>query len=186
MTQDEIYKDTKDRMQKSVEAVVREFGAVRTGKASIHLLDTVKVEAYGTTMPINQVATISAPEPRLLIVQAFDKTTVGDIVKGIQKADLGLNPMVDGQTIRLPIPALNEERRKELVKQCKNLAEDGRVAVRNVRRDANDKIKKAQKDKEISEDQEKDSLVEIQKMTDETIKKIDELLEKKEKEMMEV
>lgn len=184
--QEEIYQETKERMTKSVEAVGREFSAVRTGKASIHLLDMVKVEAYGSTMPLNQVATISAPEPRLLVVQAFDKATVPEIVKGIQKADLGMNPIVDGQTIRLPVPALNEERRKDLVRHCKNLAEEGRVAIRNIRRDANDSIKKAQKDKELSEDQEKDSLAEIQKMTDASIKEIDVLLEAKEKDVMEV
>jgi len=184
--QEELYKDTKERMAKSIEAVGREFSAVRTGKASVHLLDMVKVEAYGSTMPLNQVATISAPEPRLLVVQAFDKTTVSEIVKGIQKADLGLNPIVDGQTIRLPVPALNEERRKNLAKQCKNLAEEGRVAIRNIRRDANDTIKKAQKDKDISEDQEKDSFAEIQKYTDASIKEIDVLLEAKEKDVLEV
>lgn len=183
---EQIYKDTKDRMQKSVEATSRELDTVRTGKASIHILDTVKVEAYGTSMPLNQVATINAPEPRLLVVQAFDKSTVGDIVKGIQKADLGLNPAVDGQIIRLPVPALNEERRKELVRHCKNLAEEGRVAIRNVRRDANDQLKKAQKDKDISEDQEADGHDRIQELTDEYIKQIDDLLEAKEKDVMEV
>jgi len=183
---EQIYKDTKTRMQKSVDATSRELDTVRTGKASVHILDTVKVEAYGTTMPLNQVATITAPEPRLLMVQAFDKTTVGDIVKGIQKADLGFNPAVDGQTIRLPVPALNEERRKELVRHCKNLAEEGRVAIRNVRRDANEQLKKAQKDKEISEDQEADGHDKIQDMTNEYTKKIDDLLEAKEKDVMEV
>ena len=183
---DALIKDTKQRMQKSVEAVGRELGTVRTGKASIHLLDTVKVEAYGSVMPLNQVANATAPEPRLLMVQAFDKSTVGDIVKGIQKADLGLNPVVDGQIIRIPIPPLNEERRKELVRHCKNIAEDGRVAIRNIRRDANEQAKKAQKNKELSEDQEADVHDEVQKLTDESIKHIDELLEKKEKDVMEV
>ena len=182
----EIYEDTKERMHKSVEALSREFAVVRTGKASTHLLDTVKVDAYGSTMPLNQLATVAAPEPRLIVVQAFDKTTVGDIVKAIQKADLGLNPNVDGQIIRLPIPALNEERRKELARHCHKVAEDGRVAVRNIRRDANDHVKKLQKDSEISEDQEADAHDEIQKLTDEHIKEIDGLLAKKEKEVMEV
>ena len=127
---DALIQDTKQRMQKSVEAASRELGTVRTGKASVHLLDTVKVEAYGSVMPLNQVANATAPEPRLLMIQAFDKSTVGNIVKGIQKADLGLNPTVDGQVIRIPVPPLNEERRKELVKHCKNIAEDGRVAIR--------------------------------------------------------
>lgn len=183
---DALKKDTADRMKKTVEATNRELGTVRTGKASVHLLDTVKVEAYGSTMPLNQVATASAPEPRLLTVTAFDKTTVPEIVKGIQKADLGLNPLVDGNLIRIPIPALNEDRRKELVKHCKNVAEEGRIAIRNIRRDANDHIKKLQKDKEISEDQEADGHDEVQKMTDDYIKKIDELLAHKETEVMEV
>ena len=183
---DELFKETKEKMLKSVEAVQREFRVVRTGKASTHLLDTVKVEAYGSTMPLNQVATVSAPEPRLLTIQAFDKNTVGDIVKGIQVANLGLNPSVDGQVIRIPVPALNEERRKELVKHCKHIAEEGRVAIRNIRRDANEHLKKAQKDKTISEDQEADGHDEIQKITDETTKQIDVLLEEKETEVMEV
>lgn len=181
-----LLKETKERMQKSVEAVSKELGSVRTGKASVHLLDNVKVEAYGTVMPLNQVANATAPEPRLLVVQAFDKSTVGDIVKGIQKADLGLNPVVDGQVIRVPIPPLNEERRKELVKHCKHLAEEGRVAIRNIRRDANEKAKKAQKDKKISEDQEADLHEKVQDLTNEFIKKIDEIAEKKETEVMEV
>ncbi len=183
---EEIYKDTHDRMEKTIEAVQREFATIRTGKATPQLLDTVTVEAYGTRMPIVQVATVNAPEPRLLVVQAFDKTTVGDIVKGIQAADLGLNPQVDGQTIRVPIPPLNEERRKALVKQCKHLAEEGRVAVRNIRRDANEHLKQAEKDKKISEDQHHDGLDHVQKETDEHIKTIDTLLEAKEKEVMEV
>jgi ribosome recycling factor len=183
---DAVYKDTKARMSKSVEAVSREFTAVRTGKASPSLLDTVRVEAYGTQMPINQLATIATPEPRLLVLQAFDKSTVGAIVKGIQVADLGFNPVVDGQTIRIPIPPLNEERRKEMVKRCKTIAEEGRVSVRNIRRDSNDVLKKGEKDKEISEDELKKGLDEIQKFTDDFIKKIDELLERKDKDLMEV
>ncbi len=183
---EELYKDTKERMQKTVDSVSRELSTVRTGKASAHLLDTVRVEAYGSTMPLNQLATITVPEARLLVVQVFDKNTVGDVVKAIQKADLGLNPAVDGQLIRLPVPALNEERRKDLVRHCKNLAEEGRVAIRNIRRDVNDRIKKEEKASNISEDQSKDGLDEVQKLTDEYIKKIDELVAKKEKEVMEV
>ncbi len=183
---DEIYKSTRERMSKTVENLSRELGTIRTGKATPRILDTVKVEAYGSVMPLNQVASVSAPEARLVVVQAFDKSTVGDIVKAIQKADLGLNPAVDGQLIRLAIPPLNEERRKELVKQCKNLAEEGRVAVRNIRRDANDQLKKAEKDKKISEDQHKDGLDEVQKMTDERIKQIDEVVNRKEQEVLEV
>jgi ribosome recycling factor len=183
---DEIFKDVKARMKKSVDATARELATIRTGKATPQLLDTVKVEAYGTTMPLNQVATITVPEPRLLVVQAFDKSTVGNISKAIQKADLGLNPMVDGHIIRLPIPALNEERRKDLVKQCKHLAEEGKVAVRNVRRDANEHIKHSEKDHKISEDDAKHGLDEIQKFTDDHIHQIDTILVKKEKEVMEV
>ncbi len=183
---DELFKETKERMHKTIEALTREFATVRTGKASVHLLDSVRVEAYGTKMPLNQLATVSAPEPRLLVVQAFDKSTVGDIVKAIQLADLGLNPQVDGQIIRLPIPALNEERRKELARHCKNIAEESRVAIRNIRRDANDRIKKAQKEKVISEDEQSDALERVQELTDEHIKQIDEMLAKKEKEVMEV
>jgi len=182
----ELYKDANARMEKTIETIVREFASVRTGKATPHLLDTVKVESYGATMPLNQVGTISAPEPRLLVIQAFDKSTVGDIVKGIQKADLGLNPVVDGSLIRIPIPALNEERRLDLVKHCKALAEEGRIAIRNIRREANEQAKKMEKAKEISEDQEADAHDEIQKSTDDHVKRIDELLAKKEKEVMEV
>jgi len=169
--QEAYKKEIDQKMDKTVEVVGSEFRAVRTGKANAHLLDTVKVEAYGTSMPLNQVATVNAPEPRLLVVQAFDKGTVGDIIKGIQSADLGLNPIADGATIRVPIPALNEERRKEMARQCKNLAEEGRVAIRNIRRDANEHIKKLQKDKEVSEDQEHDLHDEIQKLTDNHTKK---------------
>ena len=183
---DALYKETQDKMAKSVESVMREFSTVRAGKATPQLLDNVKVEAYGSTLPLNQVATVSAPEPRLLVIQAFDKGTVGDIVKGIQKADLGFNPVADGQIVRIPIPPLNEERRKELVKQCKDIAEKGKIAVRNNRRDANDQAKNAQKNKDISEDQEKDAKTKIQEFTDNSIKKIDEILGQKEKEVMAV
>lgn len=183
---DTVYKDARERMRKSVDAVAREFLAVRTGKASPHLLDTVKVETYGSVMPLNQLATISVPDPRMLSLQVFDKSTVGDIVKAIQTADIGLNPIVDGQTVRLPVPAPNEDRRRELVKHCKHLSEEGRVAIRNVRRDANERVKNLQKEKNISEDQEADGHDEIQKLTDENIKKIDDMMNEKEKEVMEV
>ena len=183
---DEIYKQTREKMQKTLEAVHRDLNAVRTGKASSHLLDTVRVEAYGTMMPLNQVATIATPEPRLLLVQAFDKTVVGEIVKAIQKADLGFNPIVEGAVLRIPVPALNEERRKELVKHCKHVAEEGRVAVRNIRRDANEHLKKEGKGHGVSEDQEKQAHDKIQKMTDDYIKQIDEMVNKKEQEVMAV
>lgn len=183
---DQIYKEAKERMHKSVEAVARELTTVRTGKASPHLLDMVRVEAYGSTMPLNQVATINTPEPRLITVQPFDKSTISDIVKGIQKADLGLNPSVDANLIRIVVPQLNEERRKELVRHCKQLAEEGKVAVRNIRREFNDKIKALKKDSKLSEDQEADGHDRIQKITDEQVKKIDDLFSKKEVEVMEV
>jgi ribosome recycling factor len=182
----DILKDAKSRMDKSIEAVTKELASVRTGKASVHLLDTVKVEAYGSTMPLNQLATVSAPEPRLLVVQPYDKGTSGDIVKGIYKADLGLNPNVDGPIIRIVVPALNEERRRELVKHCKHLAEEGRVAIRNIRRDANEHIKKAEKDKKASEDDAANARDEIQEVTNNHIARIDELLERREAEVMEV
>ncbi|HUV31582.1 MAG TPA: ribosome recycling factor [Acidobacteriota bacterium] len=183
---EKIYEETRTRMTKTVEAVARELGTVRTGKASPHLLDSVKVEAYGSTLPLMQLATISAPEPRLLVVQAFDKSTVGEIVKGIQKADLGLNPAAEGNAIRLVVPALNEERRMELAKHCKHIAEEGRVAIRNIRRDINDRVKNAQKEKQISEDQAADGHDEVQKLTNDFIEQIDQLLTRKEKEVMEV
>lgn len=183
---DKIEKDARDRMHKTLETLKREFATIRTGKASPHLLDTVSVEAYGTHMPLNQVATITAPEPRLIVVTAFDKSTVGNIAKGIQAADLGLNPLVDGQVIRVPVPALNEERRKTLVKQCHKLAEEGRVAIRNIRRDANEHLKKSEHESEISEDDMNKGLEKIQKMTDEHIKQVNDLLGVKEKEVLEV
>lgn len=182
----DFFEKTKERMAKSVEAVSHELSSIRTGKASIHLLDNVKVEAYGTVMPLNQLATITAPEPRLVMIQAFDKSTVGDIIKGIQKGDLGLNPTADGAVVRIPVPALNEERRKELVKQCKHLAEEGRIAIRNIRRDANENAKNLQKEKNISEDQEADAHDEVQKATDDFIKQIDKMVENKETDVMEV
>jgi ribosome recycling factor len=159
---------------------------VRTGKATTALLDPVRVEYYGSHVPLSQVAGLSAPEPRLLIVQPWDKTLVGEIAKAIQKSDLGLNPISDGQVLRIPIPPLNEERRRELVKVVKKMVEEGRVAVRNVRRDGNEELKKLQKDKKISEDAEKKSQAEVQKLTDKHIAQMDELLSKKEAEIMEV
>jgi len=183
---DEIYKQTREKMQKTLDTIHKELNSVRTGKASAHLLDTVKVEAYGTTVPLNQVATVAVPEPRLMVVQAFDKTVVSEIVKAIQKADLGFNPIVEGAVLRIPVPALNEERRRELVKHCKHVAEEGRVAVRNIRRDANEHLKREGKGHGISEDQEKQAHDKIQKMTDDFIKQIDDVVTKKEQEVMAV
>lgn len=180
------FKEAEDKMHKTVEAIIRELHTVRTGKASAHLLDTVRVEAYGTVMPINQVATVAAPEPRLIVLTPFDKTLSGTIVKAIQKADLGFNPNVDGQLIRIVIPALNEERRKELVKHCKHVAEEGRVAVRNIRRDANEHSKKLLKEHNVTEDEEKQALDKMQKLTDDYIYQIDKLVSQKETEIMQV
>ncbi|MFH2036011.1 MAG: ribosome recycling factor [Candidatus Zixiibacteriota bacterium] len=181
-----IISETSDKMEKSYKSIQRDFGSLRTGKASAALLDNVKVDYHGTVMQLNQVASVSAPEPRLLVVQAWDKSVVGEIVKGIQHADLGLNPMAEGNIIRLPIPALTEERRKDLVKRCKKTAEEGKIAIRNVRRDANDNLKKALKNKDISEDDQKKALDNIQTITDEYINKVDELMEAKEAEIMEI
>lgn len=184
--QDKIMTDTERRMQKSVEAVTHDLGGIRSGKATPALLDSVKVEAYGQKTPLNQVASISVPDPKSLVVQPWDKTIVGEVVKAIQIAELGFNPQVEGNIVRIPVPPLSEERRRELAKLCKKIAEDGKVAIRNVRRDANDQLKKAEKDKQISEDQQHRSMDKIQELTDKFIKKVDELVEAKEKEIMSV
>jgi ribosome recycling factor len=176
----------RQRMEGAIEALRREFSGVRTGKASPALLDTVKVDAYGSPMPINQVGTVSAPEPRMLIVQPWDKSLIKAIEKGLRESDLGLNPSNDGQVIRIPIPALTEERRKEYVKMVHKLTEEARVAVRNVRRDANDEIKHRQKDEGLSEDDIRREQGEVQKLTDQYIAKIEELMKHKEAEIMEV
>ena len=173
-------------MDKSVEAIKHEFNSVRTGKASPALLDLVKVEAYGAVMPLNQLATISAPEPRLLVVQPYDQSQIGAIERALMTSDLGLTPANDGKLIRLPIPALTEERRKEMVKIAHKIAEEGRVAVRNIRHDANKKVQGQEKSGEVSEDDARRLLKEIQELTDEHIHKIDEALKTKEAEIMEV
>ncbi len=182
----QILSDTEEKMNKSLLAVKRDFGSLRTGKASPALLDAIRVDYHGTIMPLNQLASISAPEPRLMVVQAWDKAIVGEISKAIQVADLGLNPQVDGNIIRLPIPPLNEERRRELVKHCKKIAEDGKIAVRNIRRDANDSLKNSEKEKSISEDDMKRGTVKVQEITDKYIDMIDEAMEAKETDIMEV
>ncbi len=181
----EIEKDAERRMSLAVESTVSEFTKIRTGKASTAILDSVRVDYYGSMVPIKQVANIGIPEPRLLTVQPWDKNIIGAIEKAIQVADIGLNPINDGHLIRLPIPQLTEERRSELAKICKKIAEDGRIAVRNIRRDANEKLKNAEKDHTISEDDSHRFQDNIQELTNETIKKIDELLENKEAEIME-
>jgi len=183
---DKVLKETEEKMLKSLQSVKKDFASLRTGKASPSLLDSVKVDYHGTILPLNQLASISAPEPRLLVIQAWDKGVVGEISKGIQKADLGLNPQVEGNIIRLPIPPLNEERRKELVKHCRKLSEEGKVAVRNIRREANEALKKAEKDRQIPEDDLKKGTDKIQKLTDKYIALVDEDMGSKEKEVMEV
>jgi ribosome recycling factor len=178
--------DARAHMEKAVDAMRREFASVRTGKASPALLDVVRVEAYGSKMPINQVATVSAPEPRLLIVQPWDKSLTHAIEKAIQTAELGLNPANDGNVIRVPIPALTEERRKEMVRMLHKLAEEGRVAIRHARQEANKELKRRQSTHEVSEDEVHKQMDEVQKMTDNYIHKIDDLVKAKEVEVMEV
>ncbi|MEO8449627.1 MAG: ribosome recycling factor [Gemmatimonadota bacterium] len=179
----EIVKHAKDGMHKAVENTKREFSAIRSGKASVHILDLVRVEAYGSTVPLNQVGMVSAPEPRLITVQAFDKSLIQAIEKAIRASELGLNPMTQGNLIRVPIPALSEERRKELVRVVHKLAEEGRVAIRHARTDALQKVKKVD---HISEDDKSRTEKDVQKTTDEHVKQIDQLLQGKEVEIMEV
>jgi len=180
------FKEAEGKMTKCVEATRNEFAAVRTGRATPALLDRLYVEAYGASVPLKQVATISAPDPRSLMIAAFDRNTVGDIRKAIEKSDLGLTPNVDGGSIRLSIPPLNEERRKELVKIVKKKGEDGKVAVRNVRHKVHDDLRTQLKDHDITEDENKRMQDQLQKMTDRSIKEIDQLIAAKEKEIMEV
>jgi len=173
-------------MEKAVEAVRREFTSVRTGKASPALLDTIRVDAYGSKMPINQVASVNAPEPRLLMVQPWDKNLVPVVEKAIRSAELGLNPASDGSVIRVPIPALNEERRREMVRLVHKIAEEGRIAIRHVRQEANKQIRSLEQEHELGEDDARRQVDEVQKITDEYIAKIDHLVKAKEQEVMEV
>ena len=176
----------KQRMEHALEGLRREFGSVRTGKASPALLDTVRVEAYGSRVPLNQVGTVSAPEPRMLTVQPWDRSLMKDIERAIRESDLGFNPSNDGQIIRIPVPALTEERRKEYVKMLHQLAEEARVAVRHARKEANDEIKHSQKDEGLSEDDVRREQDKVQKLTDQYIAKVEEILKHKEAEVMEV
>ena len=182
----ETYTQLKTRMEKAVEDFRREMGAVRTGRATVHMLDSVKVDYYGSAMPVTQIATVHTPDPQLITVTPFDPSSMAEIEKAIRSADLGLNPMNDGKMIRIPVPPLTEERRKEMVKHLHKILEEHRTAIRNIRRDGNDQIKKALKDKKISEDDERRSLEEIQKLTDDEIKKMEEMSKTKEKEVMEI
>ena len=181
----DVFAQLKTRMDKAVEDFRREMAATRTGRANVHMLDTVTADYYGEQMPLNQIATIHAPEPQMITVQPFDPSALAGIEKAIRGADLGLNPMNDGKIVRVPVPALTEERRKDMVKHLHKILEEHRTAIRNVRRDGNDAIKKALKDKTISEDDEKRAMDEIQKLTDDEIKKMEEMSKGKEKEVLE-
>ena len=182
----DILTDTEDRMKKSVDTIRQELAAIRTGRANPALLDSIKVDYYGSLLPLKQIANVAAPDPRLLVVQVFDRNAVVAVDKAIKSADIGLNPQADGNLLRLPIPPLTEERRYELMKFAHKLGEEGKVAIRNVRRDANDMIKDLEKQHEISEDQSHDALENIQKLTDKYTKQIDELLKMKEKDILDV
>lgn len=186
MSDKDVIKETKPRMETVIEDFRRKLATVRTGRAAVSLLDTVLVDYYGTMTPLNQMASVHAPEPQLLTVQPWDLTQLGAVEKAIRGADLGLNPSNDGKMVRIPIPALTEERRKQLVKQVHEIAEDHRTAVRNIRRDANERLKKLLKDKQISEDAERDGLDEIQKLTNSYTGKIDDLTKSKETELTSV
>src|SRR5438270_2049221 len=176
----------KTRMDKAVEDFRKAMAATRTGRASVHMLDSVNVDYYGSQMPLNQIAQVHAPEAQLITVQPFDPSSLGAIEKAIRAADLGLNPMNDGKIIRVPVPPLTEERRKDMVKHLHKVLEEHRTAIRNIRRDGNEAIKKALKDKKITEDEEKRAMDEIQKLTDDEIKKMEEMSKNKEKEVMEI
>ena len=182
----ESYTQLKTRMDKAVEDFRTQLTATRTGRASVHMLDTIKVDYYGSEMPLNQIAQVHAPESQLITVQPFDPSVLPAIEKAIRDANIGFNPQNDGKIVRIPVPPLTEERRKDMVKQLHKVLEDHRTAVRNIRRDGNEQIKKALKEKNISEDEEKRALDEIQKLTDDEIKKMEEMSRNKEKEIMTV
>lgn len=182
----ELLTQQETRMDKTIEALKQEFASIRTGRASASLLDKITVDYYGAPTPVNQVANVSAPEPRMILITPWDKSMIGAIEKAILQSDLGLNPSNDGAVIRLAIPQLTEERRKELVKVVHKRAEEAKVAIRNIRRDANEVLKKEEKAKTITEDDSKDGQEKIQKLTDKKIKAVDDLKDKKEKDVLEV
>ncbi|HUM16214.1 MAG TPA: ribosome recycling factor [Candidatus Nitrosotalea sp.] len=186
MTQQAVLKDLETRMQQAIDVLAREFAGVRTGRANAALLDSVRVEAYGNFTPINQLASVSVPDPRTIVIQPWDASQLKEIEKGIAKSDLGITPTNDGKVIRLTMPTLTEERRKQLAKSVGKFAEDARVSIRNVRREANDKLKALAKDKKVSEDEERRGHDQIQKTTDRFNAKIEELAKKKEQEVMTV
>lgn len=184
--QKELKSKNEQKMEASIEALKKDFGSIRTGRASLSLLDGIQVEYYGNPTPLNQVASLSIPDSRQIVIQPWEPKIIPDIERAILKSDLDLTPMNDGKLIRINIPPLTEERRKQLVKVVKKRAEEARVSIRNIRREFKDELKKLEKDKEISEDELKKSLDEVQKLTDAYIKKVDERLEHKEQEIMEV
>jgi ribosome recycling factor len=186
MSEKDVIKETRPRMEGAVEDLRKRLATVRTGRAAVSLLDTVMVDYYGTPTPLNQLASVHAPEPNMLTVQAWDTTQLKAVEAAIRNSDLGLNPSNDGKLVRVPIPPLTEERRKQLAKQVHEYAEDHRTAIRNVRRDANDRLKRMLKDKQISEDAERDALEEVQKLTNTYIGKVDELARTKEQEIISV
>lgn len=182
----DTYQQLKSRMDKAVEDFRNNLSSIRTGRASVHMLDQVKVSAYGTEMPLNQMGQVNAPEPQMLLVQPYDISLIAEIEKALRTSSQGFNPQNDGKVIRIPIPPMTEERRKEVVKHLSKVLEDHRTGIRNIRRDGNDLVKKAAKDKKISEDDEKRALDEMQKLTDDEIKRMEELCKAKEKEVMQV
>lgn len=186
MTENDVIKETKPRMETVIDDFRRKLATVRTGRAAVSLLDNVMVDYYGTLTPLNQMASVHVPEPQMLTVQPWDQTQLATVEKAIRASDLGLNPSNDGKLIRVPIPPLTEERRKQLAKQVHEIAEDHRTATRNIRRDANERLKKMLKDKQISEDAERDGLDEVQKLTNAYISRIDELSKSKEHEITSV
>ncbi len=186
MSSDEILLETEAAMEKAVDYMTHEFNSVRTGKASPSLVENIDVEAYGTSMKLKQLALITTPEPRLLVIQPFDASTAKDIEKAIKESKIGINPAVDGKIIRLPIPELSEERRKDLVKTVKQMAEEARVRVRSARREGMDEAKKGEKEGELTEDGRRDTESEVQKLTDQYVKKIDDSVSSKEADIMKV
>ncbi len=182
----DTFTQLKSRMEKAVEDFRKEMAAVRTGRASVHMLDGITVDYYGTQTPLNQMGNVSAPEPQMITVQPWDISQLATIEKAIRSSDLGLNPMNDGKLIRVPVPVLTEERRKDLVKHLHKVLEEHRTAIRNIRRDGNDGIKKQMKDKKITEDEERRALEELQKLTDDEIKKMEEMSKAKEKEVLSI
>lgn len=186
MSQDDVFSKTRAGMERAIDALKKDFGKVRTGRASIALLDDVRIDYYGTPTPLNQVGTLAVPEPRLITIQPWEKKLIPEIQKAILKSDLGVNPSSDGQLVRIAIPPLTEERRKEMAKMIKRMGEEAKIAVRNARREGNEALKKLEKNKEISEDDLKRGEKEIQDLTDQYVKKTDDVVAIKEKEVMEV